>query len=40
VPTLHVALLFTDATRVSFLTQASIAFTPVLAGLALFHVIF
>jgi hypothetical protein len=26
----NVALLFTDATRVSFLTQASIAFTPVL----------
>lgn len=29
----NVALLFTDATRVSFLTQASIAFTPVLVSL-------
>lgn len=29
----NVALMFTDATRVSFLTQASIAFTPVLASL-------
>lgn len=28
----NVALLFTDATRVSFLTQASIAFTPVLVS--------
>jgi len=30
----NVALLFTDATRVSFLTQASIAFTPVLVSLS------
>lgn len=30
----NVALLFTDATRVSFLTQASIAFTPVLVVLS------
>ena len=30
----NVALLFTDATRVSFLTQASIAFTPVLVSVS------
>ena len=30
----NVALLFTDATRVSFLTQASIAFTPVLVSIS------
>jgi drug/metabolite transporter (DMT)-like permease len=30
----NVALLFTDATRVSFLTQASIAFTPVLVSMS------
>ena len=29
----NVALLFTDATRVSFLTQASIAFTPILVAI-------
>lgn len=29
----NVALLFTDATRVSFLTQASIAFTPVIVSI-------